>query len=78
MSVGETLAIAPLLERLLAERPDLSVLATSIMRSGAEQVQQKLGGRVEWCWAPFDTPGAVRRFLQYWHLTLGALVETEM
>jgi len=63
VSVGETLAIAPLLERLLAERPDLSVLATSIMRSGAEQVQQKLGGRVEWCWAPFDTPGVVRRSL---------------
>ena len=57
------MAIVPLPERLLAERPDLSVLATSITPSGAEQVQQKRGGRVEWCWAPFDTPGAVRRFL---------------
>ena len=46
--------------------------------TGAEQVQQKLGGRVEWCWAPFDTPGAVRRFLKHWHPTLGALVETEI
>ena len=78
VSVGETLAIAPLLERLLAERPDLSVLVTSTTPTGAEQVQQKLGGRVEWCWAPFDTPGAVKRFLEHWHPTLGALVETEI
>ena len=78
VSVGETLAIAPLLERLLAERPDLRVLVTSTTPTGAEQVQQKLGGRVEWCWAPFDTPGAVKRFLEHWHPTLGALVETEI
>ena len=74
VSVGETLAIAPLLERLLAERPDLSVLVTSTTPTGAEQVQQKLGGRVEWCWAPFDTPGAAKRFLEHWHPTLGALL----
>ena len=78
VSVGETLAIVPLLERLLAERPDLSVLVTSTTPTGAEQVEQKLGGRVEWCWAPFDTPGAVKRFLEHWHPTLGALVETEI
>ncbi len=78
VSVGETLAIAPLLERLLSEQPHVSVLVTSTTPTGAEQVQQKLGGRVEWCWAPFDTPGAVRRFLEHWHPTLGALVETEI
>jgi len=78
VSVGETLAIAPLRERLLAERQDLSVMVTSTTPTGAEQVQQKLGGRVEWCWAPFDTPGAVGRFLEHWHSTLGALVETEI
>ena len=72
------MAIAPFVERLLAERPDLSVLVTSTTPTGAEQVQQKLGGRVEWCWAPLDTPGAVTRFLERWHPTLGALVETEI
>ena len=78
VSVGETLAIAPLLELLLAERPDLSLLVTSTTPTGAEQVEQKLGGRVEWCWAPLDTPGAVNRFLEYWQPALGALVETEI
>ena len=70
--------MAPLLERLLADRPDLTVLVTSTTPTGAEQVQQKFAGRVEWCWAPFDTPGAVKRFLEHWHPTLGALVETEI
>ena len=70
--------MAPLLERLLAVRPDLTVLVTSTTPTGAEQVQQKFAGRVEWCWAPFDTPGAVKRFLEHWHPTLGALVETEI
>ena len=70
--------MAPLLERLLADRPDLTVLVTSTTPTGAEQVQQKFAGRVEWCWAPFDTPGAVKRFLEHWHPTVGALVETEI
>ena len=70
--------MAPLLERLLADRPDLTVLVTSTTPTGAEQVQQKFAGRVEWCWAPFDTPGAVKRFLAHWHPTVGALVETEI
>ena len=70
--------MAPLLERLLADRPDLTVLVTSTTPTGAEQVQQKFAGRVEWCWAPIDTPGAVKRFLEHWHPTLGALVETEI
>ena len=70
--------MAPLLERLLADRPDLTVLVTSTTPTGAEQVQQKFAGRVEWCWAPFDTPGAVKRFLEHWHPAVGALVETEI
>ena len=66
--------MAPLLERLLADRPDLTVLVTSATPTGAEQVEQKFAGRVEWCWAPFDTPGAVKRFLAHWHPTVGDCV----
>ena len=36
VSVVETVAIAPLLKRLLAEQPHLSVLVTSTTPSGAE------------------------------------------
>lgn len=78
VSVGETLAIIPLIERLLAERPEARVLITSTTPTGAEQVRQKLGDRVDWDWVPFDTPGAVRRFFAHWHPTIGVLVETEI
>jgi len=78
VSVGETLAVIPLIERLLAERPDLRVLITSTTPTGADQVQQKLGNSVDWDWAPFDTPGAVKRFFDHWHPALSAFVETEI
>jgi len=78
VSVGETLAVIPLIERLLAERPNLRVLITSTTPTGADQVQQKLGNSVDWDWAPFDTPGAVKRFFDHWHPALSAFVETEI
>lgn len=78
VSVGETLAIAPLVARLLDASPEVSVLMTSTTPTGAAQVQRLFGERVEHCWVPFDTPGAVRRFLDHWQPTALALVETEV
>ena len=78
VSVGETLAIAPLIERLLNDRKDLSLLITSTTPTGAAQVRQRFGERVCSDWIPFDTPGAVRRFLRHWQPLAGVLVETEI
>ena len=78
VSVGETLAIAPLIERLLSDRGDLSLLITSTTPTGAAQVRQRFGERVFSDWMPFDTPSAVRRFLTHWQPLVGVLVETEI
>ena len=78
VSVGETLAVIPLIERLQIERPEVRVLMTSTTPTGADQVRQKLGDRVDWDWTPFDTPGAVKRFFEHWHPTLCAFIETEI
>ena len=78
VSVGETLAIAPLVEKLLAERADLRVLITSTTPTGAERVRDLFTDRVDADWAPFDTPGAVRRFLDHWRPSVAAFVETEI
>ncbi len=78
VSVGETLAIAPLIERLLSDRDDLSLLITSTTPTGAAQVRQRFGGQVFSDWIPFDTPGAVRRFLTHWKPRVGVFVETEI
>lgn len=78
VSVGETLAVAPLIERLLSDRDDLSLLITSTTPTGAAQVQQRFGEQVFSDWIPFDTPGAVRRFLTHWQPLVGVCVETEI
>ena len=78
VSVGETLAIAPLIEQVLARVPDRRVLITSTTPTGAAQVQRLFGDRVDHAWVPFDTPGAVNRFLEHWQPAMVALVETEI
>ena len=78
VSVGETLAISPLIERLLGDRDDLSLLITSTTPTGAAQVRQRFGERVLRDWIPFDTPGAVRRFFTHWQPLVGVFVETEI
>lgn len=78
VSVGETVAVAPLLERLLQQRPDLEVLVTSTTPTGVEQVRRQFGERVASDWAPIDTPQATRRFFAHWRPTIGVLIETEI
>ena len=78
VSVGETLAIAPLVERLLNKRPDLDLLITSTTPTGAEQVQRLFGGRVRNTWFPFDSRTAITRSLDHWQPCALILVETEL
>ncbi len=78
VSVGETLAIAPLIETLLTRRPDLTLLVTSTTPTGAEQVRRLFGERVEQAWLPLDSPGAVARCLDHWRPAALVLVETEL
>ncbi len=78
VSVGETLAIAPLIELLLARHPQTPLLVTSTTPTGAAQVARLFDGRVTQCWVPFDTPGAVRRCLDHFRPRGVVLVETEV
>lgn len=78
VSVGETLAIAPLVEMLLAKRPDLDLLISSTTPTGAEQVQRIFGHRVRQTWFPFDSRAAITRSLDHWQPSALILVETEL
>lgn len=78
VSVGETLAMAPLVESLLITYPQRRILITSTTPTGAEQVRRLFGNRVDRCWMPFDTPGAIRRFLGHWRPGILLLAETEL
>jgi len=77
VSVGESLSLLPLVERLAA-RPALSVLVTSGTVTSAELLAKRLPAGVVHQFAPVDAPGAVTRFLDHWRPDAGLLVESEL
>ncbi len=86
VSVGETLAAAPLIRELLARCPERSLVITTTTPTGSERVQALFGeqfigqpgGRVFHVYFPYDLPGVVRRFLGKIRPTLALTMETEL
>lgn len=78
VSVGETVAIAPLVNRLLARYPQHRLLITNMTPTGAAQVRTLFGDRVEQRFCPWDLPLALRAFLRRTHPELCIIVETEL
>ena len=78
VSVGETRAVAPLIERILRERPRQTILLTHMTATGREAGRALFGNRVVQSWLPYDIPFAVDRFLAHFHPRAGLLVETEL
>ncbi len=76
-SVGESLAVLPLVERLLERRGDLEMLVTTGTVTSAQLMAERLPERAVHQYVPVDTPEAVRRFLDYWHPTLAIWTESE-
>jgi 3-deoxy-D-manno-octulosonic-acid transferase len=77
-SVGETNAVLPLIERVLAARPDLHVLLTTGTVTSAGIAAQRLPRRALHQYLPLDAGPYVRRFLDYWRPTLAVLTEQEI
>jgi 3-deoxy-D-manno-octulosonic-acid transferase len=78
VSVGETRAAQPLVDALLAARPDARILLTHMTPGGRAAGEQLFGARVLRCYLPYDMPHAVRRFLRAWRPSLGLVMETEV
>ena len=81
VSLGETRAASALIDALRARDPQLKFLLTHSTATGREAgraLLQNLGSGDAQAWLPYDTPGAVRRFLRHWQPRLGVLMETEV
>jgi 3-deoxy-D-manno-octulosonic-acid transferase len=78
VSVGETLAAAPVLEALLARYPGHRLVVTTTTPTGSERVRRLFGDRVFHVYCPWDLPGAVRRFLRANEPELLIIMETEL
>lgn len=77
-SVGESLSILPLVERLRAERPDATVLVSSGTVTSAQLLARRLPAGAIHQFLPVDTPGGARRFLDHWRPDLAVFVESEL
>ncbi len=78
VSVGEVIAAAPLIRRLMTMLPDIRVLVTTMTPTGADQVARLLGDRVSHGYAPYDFSWVVRRFLTRVRPRMLVLMETEL
>ncbi len=78
VSLGETLAAAALIQALREQQPALRFLLTHSTATGRAAAQPLLQPGDAQAWLPYDTPGAVRRFLQHWRPRFGVLMETEI
>jgi 3-deoxy-D-manno-octulosonic-acid transferase len=78
VSAGEVIAASPLIRRLMALLPETRVLVTTMTPTGANQVRRLLGNRVSHCYAPYDFPWALRRFMKRVRPQLLVLMETEL
>ncbi|MBV0933271.1 lipid IV(A) 3-deoxy-D-manno-octulosonic acid transferase [Marinobacterium weihaiense] len=78
VSVGETVAVAPLVKHLLATYPRHRILITNMTPTGADQVRALFGDRVEQRFCPWDLPLAHRAFLRRTRPALCIIVETEL
>jgi 3-deoxy-D-manno-octulosonic-acid transferase len=78
VSLGETRAASALIDALRAREPGLRLLLTHSTATGREAGAALLREGDTQAWLPYDTPGAVRRFLQHWQPRLGVLMETEV
>jgi 3-deoxy-D-manno-octulosonic-acid transferase len=78
VSVGEVQAAVPLVRALRSGAPDLRIVVTTTTPTGRERVQQALGDSVLHRYAPYDLPGAVRRFLARVRPRLVIIMETEL
>jgi 3-deoxy-D-manno-octulosonic-acid transferase len=75
-SVGEILAVVPLIARIRAQ--DVSVLVTSGTVSSAVLAEERLPEGVLHQFIPLDAPQFVARFLNHWRPHLALFVESDL
>ena len=78
VSVGESLSLIPVINRLREARPDLAVLITTATTTSAEILSKRLPAEVIHQFAPVDTPQAVAAFLDHWRPALAVFAESDI
>jgi 3-deoxy-D-manno-octulosonic-acid transferase len=77
-SVGETMSVLPLIERVLARLPAAQVLVTTGTVTSARLLAERLPERAFHQFIPLDAARWVARFLAHWRPGLGLWIESEL
>lgn len=78
VSMGETIASAPLVRQLQKKYPNHRILITTMTPTGSAQVRKIHGDTVAHVYASYDLPGAVRRFLDKVQPVMAIVIDTEL
>jgi 3-deoxy-D-manno-octulosonic-acid transferase len=78
VSLGEMSAAAPLVRALSALYPENPLVLTTATPTGRARARSLFGDAVEVRFLPYDTPGAVARFLDRIRPRLAIIMETEL
>ena len=78
VSLGETRAAEALIDELRRQHPPMRLLLTHGTATGREAGATLLREGDAQAWLPYDTPGAVRRFLAAHRPQAGVIMETEI
>ena len=76
VSLGEVIAITPLIEALLKKKQ--KVLVTTMTPTGAQRLAQQFGDRLIHRYVPYEIPFVLRRFFTIYTPKVGIIVETEL
>lgn len=86
-SVGETRAAIPLIQKILINFPQFSLLITTTTPTGRAEVLKLIQSgnyresnrvNIQHCYLPLDWPGACRRFINHYKPVICILMETEI
>ena len=80
VSVGESIAAAPMIRALLQRYPQLPITVTCMTPTGSERIQALFANepRIQHCYLPYDLPCAAKRFLDRVRPSLAVIMETEL
>ncbi|MGG5287652.1 lipid IV(A) 3-deoxy-D-manno-octulosonic acid transferase [Pseudomonas shirazensis] len=80
VSVGESIAAAPMVRALLKAYPELPITVTCMTPTGSERIRALFADepRIQHCYLPYDLPWAASRFLDHVRPRLGVIMETEL
>ena len=78
VSVGESIAAAPMIRALQKEYPDLPIMITCMTPTGSERIQAMFGDHVQHVYLPYDLPCAMSRLISKLQPKVLIVMETEL